>query len=335
MEEVPKNYEDVVENSGNDAEVLSEMPSFEEHMKSLEKAPNSTADDIYREIAKDALMNWNGLSAEEANEKVKLSSFEELEKTVGANSSIRAAIHGIMKSLETRKLVDDEEMEDIGDDLEWGLTEHKGPENFDVAIKNLSKKLESVDDKERFVLDVLDNIHENWIEKNMNKLNDPKRVNKRYQFMPLSIIGFKEAKADLLFVQPILETAGMKVDQDRLKDAYENYDKNLKELFSSENRVEVLDDTYNNIPQLEMGLENPEYGISFAKPTEYVMNRLNFLAQYHQFSKDEDFVINTKNVEGNDSAVAANLLHEPTEWDYAVRYAAEIANQVIDKVNNK
>lgn len=52
---------------------------------------------VYKQIAKDALMSWNGLSEEEATKKVQESSNEELESQVYAQGSIDAAIKGFQK----------------------------------------------------------------------------------------------------------------------------------------------------------------------------------------------------------------------------------------------
>ena len=61
-------------------------------------------------------------------------------------------------------------------------------------------------------IDVLSDVHNQWVKDNEKKFFDPKRENKMYQFMPLSLIGFEEAKSDLLFVEPILKACGYKED---------------------------------------------------------------------------------------------------------------------------
>ncbi len=59
-----------------------------------------TADNnVYKEIAKDALKNWNGLSEEEASKRVSEKSVDELESEVGTKSSIRSAATGIYWAL--------------------------------------------------------------------------------------------------------------------------------------------------------------------------------------------------------------------------------------------
>lgn len=51
----------------------------------------------YQNIAKEALINWTGLSAEEAEKKVTEESVSELEGQVYAMDSVKYAIAGITK----------------------------------------------------------------------------------------------------------------------------------------------------------------------------------------------------------------------------------------------
>ena len=65
-----------------------------------------TADNnVYREIAKNALKNWNGLTEEDATEKTTNLTEQELEESVGARSSIKSAIYGIYGALAERGIV--------------------------------------------------------------------------------------------------------------------------------------------------------------------------------------------------------------------------------------
>ena len=213
-----------------------------------------TADNnVYREIAKNALKNWNGLSDEEAAEKTSSATFEELEMNVGAKNSIHSAVRGICDALAKRNLLtkaeDDNDL--LPEEDEWHKTVPAletsifKQEKSDGAFKDLAEKLEKVEDKENFVLDVLSDIHKDWIEDNIRKLRDPSRMNKRYQAMPLELIGFQEAKSDLLFVEPILNASGLELDEQKLKDAYDAYGDidtlRFKELAKDPRAVEELE----------------------------------------------------------------------------------------------
>ena len=80
-----------------------------------------------------------------------------------------------------------------------------------LTKEEADEKFGKIENKEIFTLDVLSDVHDDWIKHNLNKLNDPKRVNKHYQFIPLELIGVEEARADLLFVNSIFEAANMKI----------------------------------------------------------------------------------------------------------------------------
>ena len=53
----------------------------------------------YQNIAKSALINWNGLNVEEAEKKIQTETVQELEQQVGALSSVKYAVVGIGKQL--------------------------------------------------------------------------------------------------------------------------------------------------------------------------------------------------------------------------------------------
>ena len=368
------------------AHPLEQMPTFEQHIQDMNSRQSQeattetetssentresiTAESIYRTIAKDALKSWNGLSEEEAGKISKESSYDELESKIGAHSSIDAAGRGICEALVTRGLLEKYGKEyDALEDGFFEITDFDGEynikhpnwaqESFNEALKIMSEKFEQVTDKEDFVLDVLDTIHDNWMDNNMDKLNDPKRTSKRYQFMPLSLIGFNEAKSDLLFVRPILEAGGMNIDEEKLETTYENYNKGAKVLFTPENRYDLdkysIDKTIKNA--------NP-------RPYEYVLRNLSFTIQKYQFENDENFTLDINNTTGEDFMIqeqrkisvgpewgkpdryASDWENQhakeeaeqgwaivtnsriPTQYERQVRYAAEIANQVIDKLH--
>lgn len=208
------------------------------------KAEKLNADNnVYREIAKNALKNWNGLSDEEASEKVAGVSVEELENQVYAEDSIKAAIDGISNVLNKKGKISvkmgengilpktDEKIvagwngqEELLDSI---LTGNKQDASFTELGNQIQHMLEARHDieddyfEEDFILDVLDNIHTDWIEHNSKKFFDEKRVDKQYQFMPLDLIGFKEAMTDNIFLEPILEAAGVNIPDDiTLEQAY-------------------------------------------------------------------------------------------------------------------
>lgn len=364
MEEFPNNNSEQATQLDPAMQSLANMA--DQMGEGAEKEQGSKVNRIYGEIAKNALMNWSGLSEQEASERVATSTFEELESQIGAEGSITAAVNSIMENLEERAEVESAEGRELGEKLIRGLTGEKdGGEDFDESMGMFSEKLGKVIDKEEFVLDVLDGVHEKWIKDNMNKLNDHNRVGKRYQFMPLSVIGFKEAMTDLIFVKPILEAAGMKIDQDELQDAYDDYAGD----FST--TPKHLFDTDNKYVRYKYG---PDFVIDFKEkspqPYEFVLRILESRAKSYQQSTDENFEIDFSNVEWGDVEVLEKRwkeevtpdwearqdklwatpviaidgvkleqerteftgIRKPTSEEQKARYAMEVANQIIDKL---
>lgn len=171
----------------------------------------------YYQVAKSALMNWQGLSEEEAEEKIRTSTFEEIEGEVYARGSIDYAIDGIAKALS----LEEYEIEELR------LAVYEG---VDRKSDNIFKSIENkVDINELYppelVMDVLFSVHDGWVRDSEKKFTARE---KKHQHMPSELIGWKEAKADLLFIKPIFEAANIEVSEQELED---EYNRRVKEFF--------------------------------------------------------------------------------------------------------
>ncbi len=81
---------------------------------------------------------------------------------------------------------------------------------------------------ETSIIEVLGTIHDNWVKDNGKKFDDPSRAKKLYQFTDLRLMSYggDGATADLLFLQPLLEGAGIEVDKEgKLKEEFEKQQK--------------------------------------------------------------------------------------------------------------
>ena len=67
-------------------------------MENIEKSMDKSNIPYYQ-VAKQALMNWNGLSEEEAKKVVSSQSFDEIESQVYAKGSLEHAAEGMMKAM--------------------------------------------------------------------------------------------------------------------------------------------------------------------------------------------------------------------------------------------
>lgn len=189
---------------------------------------------IYKQIARDALMSWNGLSEEEATKKVQESSNEELEQQVYAEGSIDAAIKGFQKYSQEYLKNKHGYGEPIGEyDVELFKEiimtgEYRsGPADdfFEIARKQMGLWRDDFDgeqmaiDTRNMVISVLSTIHDTWVKDNQKKFF---ARDKKYQHMPIELIGWKEAKNDLLFLKPILEAMHLSdyISEEDLEQAY-------------------------------------------------------------------------------------------------------------------
>lgn len=70
------------------------------------------------------------------------------------------------------------------------------------------------------MIEVLKTIHDNWVKTNPNNFLKPNR-NKERQFVPLQLLDWKEVESDLLFLKPIIEGAGITIDDKSLRERFE------------------------------------------------------------------------------------------------------------------
>ena len=160
----------------------------------------------FNQIAKDALMNWNGLSETEANQIVRTATYEQLESQVYATSSVTAAVNEIGRQLNLTEA----ELKTFTDCV-FGRT------NNQKFLSELGKRISS-EDLPSVVVDIIDAVHKNWINDNEGVFFTKKQDRgQQYQYLPLEMIGIKEAKSDLLFIKPILESMGLKYNESEIE----------------------------------------------------------------------------------------------------------------------
>lgn len=163
---------------------------------------------ILRTITKDALINWDydheTMEEKEKAAEERLATIENPE--IGepiyndvVNGSVESAIRGLKEVLK----LDDEMVKKLREDI---VTKNE-------VSPEVAEKLHNLFSNEK-LLDVLSLIHDGWVKENGNKFEGRP---KNYQFVQLELLPFEEAVADLLFIKPILEAAGIQVDMERLE----------------------------------------------------------------------------------------------------------------------
>lgn len=195
----------------------------------------------YYKVAKQALMNWNGLSEEEANKAIETSGFEELESQVYAVDSMESAINEILRQANIPLAY----QEDVKNAMYGApnFDEYDRDEQYGYLIKSI--KREGLDPIQ-LIMDTLSAVHDGWVKNNAKQYFTKKADRKQqYQFSPLELIGWKEAKSDLLFVKPIVEACNIKVDEKALEELY-----NARVMqFLQEHQISTADDLSQRIEQ--------------------------------------------------------------------------------------
>ena len=222
----------------------------------------------YYMAAKEALMNWNGLSEEEAVKKINTESFDEIEAQVYAQSSMEAAMEGIAKYIGIPKNRFEEKL--LFDDLADLIYEGRFNTPLRNSIKNVVRRNSEAngkgkDDYNDLIMSTLFEVHDAWVRNNSKKFNSR---DKKYQHMPSELIGWKEVKADLLFVKPIFEAMGIEVNEEELEKVY---NARVKEFFlknnirNKEDLAKLISKGKEFYPPLEgygetlKSIENPEF----------------------------------------------------------------------------
>ena len=178
----------------------------------------------YYKVAKEALMSWNGLSEEEATKILKSSSFEEIEGQVWAKGSMDYAIDSIANSL----MLSDEDSQELSNLVYQGGESNIKNTCFQKLIELSGTKYKDVHSDEmmnNIIMDTLFSVHDGWVKDNQKKFM---ARDKKHQHMPSELIGWKEAKADLLFIRPIFEALDIKVNEEELEQVYND---RIKEFF--------------------------------------------------------------------------------------------------------
>ena len=184
--------------------------------------------------------------------------------SITAKNTIEAASKGIVKGLRDRNIsfIDGEPINDAAEVLKDAIINYDNFENIEV-FEILKDALKQVSDKEKFVLEILDKIHKDWIAKNATRPTfDKKRSNEQiHQYLDTYFIGWNEVLKDLLFVEPILNIGGMEIDKDKLEEEYYNKIENIileNNLGSEEDFIKLaISQTEDNTPLMD---ESVTYG---------------------------------------------------------------------------
>ncbi len=172
----------------------------------------------FRKATKEALINWPPITTEaEALKIIETQTNTELENARYATESMKSSLKGIIKCLQERNIgTSDINPDELYADI-FGPEEPTAEVSQTGALVALGEKINSLEAPEALIVDTLSTIHDDWSRGNARKFFQRE---KKYQHIPLELIGWKEAKADLLFLNPILEGAGVEINEDQIQFSY-------------------------------------------------------------------------------------------------------------------
>ncbi|MBQ4031705.1 MAG: hypothetical protein II625_08110 [Bacilli bacterium] len=171
---------------------------------------------VYRRVAKDCLVNWMGTPEEEAIAFATNDTVQDLENGndnhygVGALGSIRAAMRSIVRQLGLP--------DNIYSTFENAVVNDDNSNVFGV----IAEKMQQVPNIEELIINALSDIHDQWVIDNSSEKTFTKKEGRGqlHQYTPLELIGWKEVKSDLIFLEPVLNAVGVTVDREKLLAAY-------------------------------------------------------------------------------------------------------------------
>lgn len=204
-----------------------------------------SSESIEMKIARTAASNWGQEQPKDLEEA----------KGITCGSEV-SAISGIIQVLGLNPELQEKMIEDV-------YTKEIITPDIALEIKKAIEpnKDEAFASCERSIVNMLSVIHDGWVKSNSNKFLQEGR-NKEYQFSPLMLLDWKEAKSDLLFLKPILEAAGIKIDEKEIEQEFEIMQKEFlidKGLTSHEALVEFVGNGAKSYPAIE-GIETKNGG---------------------------------------------------------------------------
>lgn len=226
-----------------------------EYSEILYKIVNNAADKRGKEWWIEPTESWGEITQDEARDKA---------FGIVGGSEI-AAVEGISK---TFGLGDDVTTKLIGPKAEDGKYNKTGEiyTSSKISPEIATKIQEAMNsgDKDKNVLNILSTIHDTWVRNNPDNFlatKNGKPRNKEYQFVPLELLSWKEVESDFVFLKPILEAAGVEIDEKSLQQQFELSQKEFlidHGIYSKEQLKGAL--KYSNIYPILDGLETKNGG---------------------------------------------------------------------------
>lgn len=226
---------------------------------------------------------------------------QELESQVYAMSSMEHATLGVANELG----LGEEEKEQL-----WNAVIN-GPENAEI-FSTVAQKANGFTNEQ--ILNVLSTIHDGWVIDNSSDKTFQKKVDREQlrQYAPLELIGWNEVQSDLLFLNPILSSIGVSVNENQLSASYHE---RVAKYFEQNNiddyvsLVSLLEQGRQYYPTLPENLENNLKSMTGTMASQIVSNWTKKDSQTEQlFESRFDRILNGREVQEMPSNVTPSTV---------------------------
>ncbi len=175
---------------------------------------------VYRQVPKECLVRWMDTPEYAADYYATYDTVTELEngstlhQGVYSLSSIKAGLRSI-----TRQLGLNDEVYDV---FEYAII--NDDDGINEIFDYIGNELKQVPDINGFVLNALADIHNQWVVDNSSEraFRRKKSRGQLHQYAPLELIGWNEVLSDWVFLEPILECLGIYINENDLREYYNN-----------------------------------------------------------------------------------------------------------------
>ena len=214
----------------------------------------------YAKAALPSLMMYEGMTREEAESFILANDFDGIESKAWASSSVRPAAEFIGREFGLTQ----EEMSEFVNEMLGKTDNTKVAELVKDALSPLTQT-ELAATSVRLGVDTMEYVHDNWVEGNTKHFFGKKAdQEKQFQYLPLELIGWKEAKLDLQYIAPVMEAVGLKVDEAAIKRECNNRTVELIQQIGEDKLQEFIQSGCNGYHahwthEIGVAMSNPEF----------------------------------------------------------------------------
>lgn len=186
---------------------------------------------LYRVIAERAIREWNlAKNGENAYELANTENIGDLERGIneklngiGAIRIINSIVKAITNGVRDRMIpfFEGKTAESVATIFSDTIISGNESDELNTFLV-LQNALSQVKDKEAFVLELINCVHNDWIRKFATRETFDKKLSEYtiHHYLNMYFIGWNEVAKDLIIIEPILNAGGMEINLEKLKGEY-------------------------------------------------------------------------------------------------------------------